>query len=462
MTVKWLLARSHFIELTQGMLMPTLVHVKQGILRNDEVMKDLVGGLVDGKGIVTLALVEGSDKNGKEKELSQIVGEATVLWDHHDEGGYMSNLQEDNPHAKEQLVGSEVKQLFKKFLRVGGSRLATSWPHDHTTCTIEKAWSVEEEDEDEDGVEQRMRMMRMDGSSDDEEKDSDDEEKDSSDSDEDATYQPAKKRGREAAQKAAQIGSSASSDDYDSSSDGDSTFVTTDEQIKRVKKQRKNAKAAKEKANAKTKEKAKATKAKAQANAAAKKTAKTNANGDGGLRSTLGSTLHRSAVFGSDDDEDELVDEAMGGGFAAAEAGEETADDGLGYEKSRTYLVPKTIGALKRWDVSMMKHHCRSRKGAPTLIEVIMMTVAADCPFHKGINQQGAAWNRLATRIEDNVLVRERWTGKTTVECEHGDSKGKSKGKGNATPKAKPKPKTKRVTGKVRGLPVYLQCPFSV
>jgi len=98
-----------------------------------------------------------------------------------------------------------------------------------------------------------------------------------------------------------------------------------------------------------------------------------------------------------------------------------------------------------------MKHHCRSRKGAPTLIEVIMMTVAADCPFHKGINQQGAAWNRLAARIEDNILVHERWTGKTTVECEHGDSKGKSKGKGK-----------KRVTGKVRGLPVYLQCPFSV
>ena len=161
MTVNWLLKRPNWDEATQGMHQPTLVHVTQGILRNDELLKDLVGGLVDGNGVVTLALVDGINK-----EMCQIIGEATALWDHHEEGGYMSNLHDNNPHPEEQLVGNEVKGLFKKFIRTSVNKLASTWPDDSSTscgppsstCTSEKAWRVEEEDEE--GLEQRMRMKR--------------------------------------------------------------------------------------------------------------------------------------------------------------------------------------------------------------------------------------------------------------------------------------------------------------
>ena len=505
MTVNWLLKRPNWDEATQGMHQPTLVHVTQGILRNDELLKDLVGGLVDGNGVVTLALVDGINK-----EMCQIIGEATALWDHHEEGGYMSNLHDNNPHPEEQLVGNEVKGLFKKFIRTSVTKLASTWPDESSTscgppsstCTSEKAWRVEEEDEE--GLEQRMRMKRMeddegeeganedhqeedeeedeeeeeeedDEEEDDEEEDEDDEEEDeldglaadsNSDSDsgsrsvsgDDAAYEPEQKKSR--LRKGNGGGSGRilarpfDSEDTATGEDEEDEHMFEDEQV-RIERLKEEKKGAKKKAKAKAKAKEKAKK-----KAKAKKATAKSKPGNGAEASTLEEEegfafLHSSEVFRGGDGgfhAEELVGGGMGGAAAAAREGAADADDVPHYEVSRTYKVPPTIGSLKRWDAAMMKHVCRSRKGGPLVIEIIMMTVANDCPYHKGINQQGNEWNRLAAKIEDNLLHFERWTGKTTVECEQ---TGKAKTR-NA------KPKTRRVSGKVRGLPLYLQCPFSV
>jgi hypothetical protein len=107
--------------MTHGMKQPVLVHVTLGIMRNDQVLKELICDLVDGNGMVTLALVEGNNKG-----ISTIVGEAMALWHHH--GGYMVNLHASNPHAEGPLVCEQVSRSLKTFRNKSQMQLAKTWP----------------------------------------------------------------------------------------------------------------------------------------------------------------------------------------------------------------------------------------------------------------------------------------------------------------------------------------------